>query len=520
VLACAAEASLFHTADGKGYADIVINNHRETWPIRSPSFRKWLLHQFYEREGSIPGREPLRAALDTFEARAQFEGEEREVFLRVGGHRGKIYLDLADEDWRAIEIDADGWRVITNPPVRFRRAPGMKALPAPVMAETKRGIRKLRRFVNLPGINPDRKSIYHDPEFILYVIYIVAALRDHGPYPGLSAQGEEGTAKTTLMEVARALIDPTSLKERHPPSSPRDLFIATRNGYMLNYGNMSKIADWLSNALCTISTGGSFATRELYSDAEETLFQACRPVALNGIKFAVEPDLAQRLIFLHPPVIPNDERKLEKEFWREFEAERPLILGAVLNILVHGLKNLPEVQADDLLRMADFHLFGIACEGALWREGAFDRAYRANQRKAIVAVVDEDEVADAIRTLVTADEPKWNGTIGQLLNALSQLVSERQSKNKEWPSSARALTGRLAKLTAALRRVGISVEYGGKSRRGRTITITRSAKGPETSSPSSHRHQSNEINGIGGDDAGDRVVPVGAARGRRSGRER
>src|SRR5262249_30249559 len=237
-------------------------------------------------------------------------------------------------------------------------------------------------------------------------------------YPGLSAQAEEGTAKTTLMEVARALVDPTSLKERHPPSSPRDLFIATRNAYMLNYGNVSKIPDWLSNALCTISTGGSFATRELYSDAEETLFQACRPFALNGIKFAVEPDLAQRLIFLHPPVIADKKRKLNKEFWQEFESERPHILGAVLNVLVHGLKQLPEVQAEDLLRMADFHLFGIACEGALWEADAFDHAYRATQRKARVMVVEEDEVAHAIRLLVTADEPQWRGTILQLLAAL------------------------------------------------------------------------------------------------------
>jgi hypothetical protein len=412
VLAGAAEAALFHTADGQTYADIVKDNHRETWPVRSPSFRKWLLHQFYLKQDSLPGREALRAAIETVDARAQFEGEQREVFLRVGGHRGKVYLDLADKDWRAVEIDANGWRVTTNPPVRFRRAPGMKALPAPVMTETKSGISKLRRFVNLPRTDPAKKSIYKDPEFILYVMFIVAAMRDHGPYPGLSVQGEEGTAKTSLIEVARCLIDPTSKKERNPPSSPRDLFIGTRNSYMLNYGNVSRIPDWLSNALCTISTGGSFATRELYSDAEETLFDACRPFALNGIKFAVEPDLGQRLIFLHPPVIPNEERVSEKEFWPKFEAERPVILGALLNILSHSLKMLPEVQADDLLRMADFHLFGIACEGALWREGVFDRAYRGNQRKATVAVVDEDSVANAIRALVTEDEPKWSGTIG------------------------------------------------------------------------------------------------------------
>jgi hypothetical protein len=33
-----------------------------------------------------------------------------ETYIRVAGHSGCIYIDLADKDWRAIEIDAEGWR--------------------------------------------------------------------------------------------------------------------------------------------------------------------------------------------------------------------------------------------------------------------------------------------------------------------------------------------------------------------------------------------------------------------------
>src|SRR5262249_34883192 len=39
----AAAAELFHTDDGKGYADIFVNAHRETWLIGSKGFREWLL---------------------------------------------------------------------------------------------------------------------------------------------------------------------------------------------------------------------------------------------------------------------------------------------------------------------------------------------------------------------------------------------------------------------------------------------------------------------------------------------
>src|SRR6516225_12403084 len=35
-------AELFRTPDGTGFADIDINGHRETWPIRGKGFRRWL----------------------------------------------------------------------------------------------------------------------------------------------------------------------------------------------------------------------------------------------------------------------------------------------------------------------------------------------------------------------------------------------------------------------------------------------------------------------------------------------
>jgi len=42
LIGLAAEANLFHTTDGTGYADLEINGHRETWPIRNKGFGRWL----------------------------------------------------------------------------------------------------------------------------------------------------------------------------------------------------------------------------------------------------------------------------------------------------------------------------------------------------------------------------------------------------------------------------------------------------------------------------------------------
>ena len=125
-------AELFHAPDGTGFADLDVNGHRETWPIRTKGFRRWLVRRFFDATDGAPSSEALQSALNTIEARAHYDGPERIVHVRVGGLDGKLYLDLGDETWRAVEIDTTGWRVIDTPPVRFRRAAGMQPLPMPI----------------------------------------------------------------------------------------------------------------------------------------------------------------------------------------------------------------------------------------------------------------------------------------------------------------------------------------------------------------------------------------------------
>src|SRR5262245_43422258 len=114
LIALAAEADLFHVGDGTGYADVRVNGHRETWAIRSKGFKRWLVRRFYEHTGGAPSSDVMQSALNVIEAKAQFDGSERTVFIRVGGNEGKLYLDLCDENWRVVEIDGDGWRVIDD----------------------------------------------------------------------------------------------------------------------------------------------------------------------------------------------------------------------------------------------------------------------------------------------------------------------------------------------------------------------------------------------------------------------
>src|SRR5262245_16684035 len=302
---------LFHTAAGTAFADILIDSHRETWPIRSKRFRAWLRRCYYEATGEAASSAEIRSALDLLEARAQFEAPERPVHVRVAEHDGRIYLDLADEHWRAVEIGPRGWRVNKCPPVRFRRPAGMLSLPVP---EPGGSIEALGSFLNLSSRS----------DFVLVVAWLLATLRPRGPYPLLVISGEQGSAKTVLSKMLKALIDPNVAPARALPREERELMIAANNGYVLAFDNLSGLPAWLSDALCRLATGGSFAVRQLYTDDEELLFQAARPLMFNSIEEVISrPDLADRSIFLTLPPVADLRRQSEQELWRQFELVRP-----------------------------------------------------------------------------------------------------------------------------------------------------------------------------------------------------
>ncbi|MFO0688365.1 MAG: hypothetical protein U0900_06640 [Myxococcota bacterium] len=479
LLQLAQGAELFHAPDGTAFADLDINGHRETWPIRGKGFRRWLARQFFEETAGAPNSEALQSALNVIEAKAHFDAPERVVHVRVGGVDGRLYIDLGDDNWRALEIDATGWSVIENPPVRFRRASGMQPLPTPVSGGT---VEELRSFLNVQS----------ESDFVLVVAWLLACMRDRGPYPVMVLSGEQGSAKSTFSKILRSLLDPNTAPLRALPREDRDLFIAASNGHMLVFDNVSGLPAWISDTLCRLATGGGFAVRQLYTDQDEILFDAVRPVILNGIEDIVtRPDLADRGVFLTLEAIPEECRRPEDEFWSAFDVARPRILGALLDGIVEGLKRLSETQLPRLPRMADFALWATACETALWPAGTFWAAYSGNRDEAVAGVIDADSVASAVRGLMDS-RTEWTGTASDLLGVLVEVAGERVAKSKTWPESPRALSGRLRRAATFLRKLGIETGFEREGRARTRIIRIRNAPvqsvsdraGTEPSSPS------------------------------------
>ena len=344
----------------------------------------------------------------------------------------------------------------------------MQPLP---MSERGGDINELRPFLNL-ATNDD---------FVLVVAFLVGALLPSGPYAHLQLVGEQGSAKSTLARVLRDLIDPNTVPLRGQVRGERDLMIAARNSWLLAFDNLSWLPRWLSDALCRLSTGGGFSTRQLYTDLDETLIDVQQPVLINGIAgVAVRGDLLDRTISLELPAIPTDQRRPEGQFWEAFEKVRPRILGVLLDAVSRVLRDRDKIQLDDLPRLADFAVAMAAAEPALgWPRGTFARAYTANQQAARVRAVESDSVAVLIEDLMQ-ERSTWSGTATRLLDDLKR----RSDEVIVWvPRDPARLSQWLRRLKPDLKAVGIEVTFTREGRPGtRMIHIRRTDTAVSTGS--------------------------------------
>jgi hypothetical protein len=458
----AASVELFHTDGHEPFAVIAENGHREVWSLKDGSFRRWLQRLYYEETGRVASAQAVQDTLGVLQGKALFDGPKRSVHVRLAQDTRAVYLDLGDGEWQAVTITAEGWKVVSDPPVWFRRPNGLQALPIP---EPGGHLADLRRFVNVT-----------ESDWPLLIAFLVFCLHPAGPYPVLVIHGEQGSAKTTVARAIRALVDPRATTERAEPRSPHDLAIAAQNGWLLIFDNLSTLRPWLSDGFCRLATGGGVAARELYTDASEVLFNARRPLVLTGIgELATRGDLLDRSVLLTLPRISDERRQEEEEFWRDFEAARPRLLGALLDAFSAALRYLPEVKPARPPRMADFARFAVAAEPALGLSaGAFLAAYQSNRAEAHESALDSSLIAAPVSAVAAEG---FEGTATELLAALAGRAGETAGR-RGWPTDASRLSLELRRLAPNLREIGIEVEFDFKlpaSRRGiaiRTATET------------------------------------------------
>ena len=493
---------LWTDREGQAYATCRLpSGARATYRVRSRDYRLHVARLYYLAERRAPTGDALVSALGLAEAMARYDGAQHAVHVRVGEHDGAIYLDLGDPTWRAVAVTPAGWRIVDDPPVRFRRARGMLALPEPVRGGRVDDLRALA-------------NIGDDATWRLVRGWLTAALRPRGPYPLLAVHGEQGAAKSTVCRLLRGIVDPAVAALRAEPRDVRDLLIAATNGWVVALDNVSHLPPWLSDALCRLATGGGFGARELYTDGDETLWDATRPTMANGItEVATRGDLLDRALLIELARIPETHRRTETELAREYDRVRPGVLGALLDDVGAALRHVDTVRLASLPRMADYAVWCVAADPA--GGDAFLKAYAANRRTAQDTALDADVIARHV--LAVVPDEGWTGTAGALLTRLVEHVDDATRRQRGWPATPRALAGALRRCAPALRSAGVSVAYraGGTRGKQRIMDLTRESDGATVGTVGTVGTRSDPRDiprGYGGEGTADGRATVGADR--------
>ena len=401
--------------------------------------------------------------------KAKFEGQQREIFTRIAHHDGAYWLDLCNDTWQAVRITRDGWQIIDAPPVLFTRSATMRPLPSPEPGSG--NLDALWAAVNIP-----------EPEHLNTLAWLLECLRPETPFVVLELSGEEGSAKSSTASALRDLIDPNKVNLRTMPKSKDDLFISAKNAHMVSIENLSHLSADYQDALCTLATGGGYASRTLYTNTEETCIELKKPIILNGIPSVVTaPDLGRRTLHIELPRIEQG-RKSETETAEHWQAQHSAVFTGLLDLFVQALAELERVEQDkaslgELPPMADFALLGEAVYRVQGRPaGEFVEQYRARRADSARRMLEASPVAMAMIGFLQANPRGYHGTIQGLLQTLEHHAEDHAPS--AWPRSAKGLGDIIQRIKPALRQIGIDLHKDAKpSRDGFRCTLAYVSRG-------------------------------------------
>ncbi|MET9366073.1 ATP-binding protein [Streptomyces sp. NPDC006632] len=435
------------------------------------SLRAELARTYYSLHGKAASSSALADAMLAIEGRAQAE-DPVPLHLRVAplGKRPEdgFLLDLGRADGLVVTVTPKGWTVAPAAPGQplFRRSQLTQPLPIPKGGGS---LTELRGLLNVT-----------DQSWPLLVSWLVAGLVPGIPHPLLFLSGEQGTAKSTATKMLVSLLDPSAAPARSTPKDPDDWSTAAVGSWVVGLDNLSRIPEWLSDAMCRAATGDANVKRTLYSDSDVTVQEFRRVLIVNGIDVGtLRGDLADRMIPVHLHRIT--QRRTETALWEAYHDAQPRIVGALLNLLVRTLEALPEVRekADKgeipLPRMADYGLIMAALDKVSGSQTTSILSDYLQQRTELAEeVVESNQVATTLLNLMKRQPPtgesgsyEWEGTTAELLDVLTHDVG---ITNDKWPRTPGALSGRINRVASDLDKLGVDITRQ-KSGSKRSITI-------------------------------------------------
>jgi len=483
---------LFHDERNNGYAVTMHNGIQRTLRLRGREFRRWLAGTYYGETSRAANNEAISTTLSVLEAKATFDGSMLELSNRFAMRDNNIYIDMADENWRVVKVTAAGWEILNNPPVLFRRYSHQQPLPDPVPGGKLSDIHR-------------HLVIKNAGDRLLLEAWLISCAFSDIPRPAITFHGLQGASKTTTARILKSLSDPSVTESVNFGRGAAELAQVLDHHGVPCFDNMTSIPAWASDMLCRSVTGGAFSKRELYSDDNDVILSFRRPMIITGINIPTHaPDLLDRLLLIELERIHPEKRMDEITFWKQFNADKPLLFGALLDAISGVMQHLPNIKLNKMPRMADFSR--IACAYAefigIGSERMLDIIMQHTERQT-QEVIDSDPVAAVICEFVRK-HGSWTGTAAKLLELLNEFSPTRLNGLPRVPNH---LSRKLKVIHSTLLEVGISFRRQPKDSGGnRLLTLEKIRTVDKSSSMVSSTWKANTDTGLDDKDGEDNKI--------------
>jgi hypothetical protein len=440
------------------YASVKMNEHVEVLSLNGKRFRNLLFRICYNNTKKI-SCEKVENIINILKADAEISGNIKNLDLRVGkiDDYYTFFYDLTNSKWSVIKITPSGWSIIDNAvPILFKR------------------------YAQQPQVNPslhysndifdqfmELVNVQDEDTRLLLKCYIISLFIPDIAKPILMIHGEQGSAKSTLQELIKMLVDPSIVRTLTFPRDINELIQQLSHNYIAYYDNISIIKEWISDVLCRAVTGSGFSKRQLYTDDDDIIYNFRRCIGLNGINIgATKADLLDRSIIILLERISKEKRKKNVEIWKKFNEIKSQLLGYIFDIIVKVLNYKKQQRNIEMTnghnRMADFEEFAeiiSRCMG--YQEGEFLRVYQDNIGIQIDEAIQSSPLSLSVVELLD-NKNEWKGTATELSLELNDIAENKLQikihKISTWPKSPNQLSRRLNEAQTNLREKGIVIE--------------------------------------------------------------
>jgi len=447
-------AEFFHDPDGGLYSRIERGGHFEVRAIKDSGMAEWIEEQCYDAEGLAPEEATIKRVITTMSVLAR-RGRELPVHLRHGEHDGAFFYDLCNPLWQAVRITKDGWEVINNPPVMFRRYDHMRPQVIPIPPKGEHWA--LEELLSLTNIGKAGRAVLG----IQLQVLMVPGIEQMGG----GTLGLEGTGKTTTQRLAVAIADPSTDAICSLPEKKNDLSLHLSTHSLASFDNLTHFTEQQSDDLSRAGTGATDTMRELYTNNGTNRRRYRTPSFFNGISVnGAKPDFFDRNNIYRTQENFDGARLSEKKLVARIEELLPYALGEIFDNLSRAMRYRAEFTEEDRWtpRMVDWYLWALAFAKAMDRpDGWFESIFRP-----MVERRDYESIADLPLTRAleyVAGQDGYVGTANELYTHLNDpemqipFNCQIDTRDRKWPTSAGSLGMRIRPLIKSLRSHGVYI---------------------------------------------------------------